>query len=379
MPSTGGAEHLAGGDRVDVLAIEEGLAQGFHLRDVGGQAQLDLAVIDRQQAVAVLGHEGAADLASLLGADRDVLQIGIGGGQASGRGHGLAERGVHAPGLGVDLLLQRVGVGALELGEMAPVEHPGRQVVALGGQAIEDIGAGRVGAALGALAAGQAELVEQNLAELLGRGDVERAPGETVYLGLEGGDSAGEIVGQAAQFVAVDLDAAPLHLGQHRHQGTLQGLVDRGQALGRQARLEYVIQAQGHVGVLGGVVERRLQRHLVEGHPRLAGAGHILELDGLDAEVQARQLVHAVAVLSAVEHVGQQHGVVDGRDRNPVAGEHEFVVLDVLADLEHARVLEQRLERGQRRVQRNLLGRLGRALQIEACRRPWQAPWPSGM
>ena len=126
------------------------------------------------------------------------------------------------------------------------------------------------------------------------------------------------------------------------------------------------MQAPGHVGVLGGVVERLVQRHLVEGHLRLAGTGHVLELDGLMPEMQARQLVHAVAVPAAVEHVRQEHGVVQGRDRDPVAGQHQLVVLEVLADLEDTRVLEQRLERGQRGIERDLPGRRGGSFQVEA-------------
>ena len=126
------------------------------------------------------------------------------------------------------------------------------------------------------------------------------------------------------------------------------------------------MQAPGHVGVLGGVVERLVQRHLVEGHLRLAGAGHVLELDGLVPEMQPRQLVHAVAMPAAVEHVGQEHGVVQGRDGNAVAGQHQRVVLEVLADLEDARVLEHRLEGGERVGERDLLRRLPAASQVEA-------------
>ena len=71
------AEDLAGGDRVDVLALVEGLLQGRDVGDVGGEAQLDLAVVDREQRHARLGDEGLADLAPLLGADRDVLQVWV--------------------------------------------------------------------------------------------------------------------------------------------------------------------------------------------------------------------------------------------------------------------------------------------------------------
>ena len=58
--------------------------EGLDVGDVGEQAQLDLRVVDGEQLVALLGHEGAADLAALLGAHRDVLQIGIGRGEPAG-------------------------------------------------------------------------------------------------------------------------------------------------------------------------------------------------------------------------------------------------------------------------------------------------------
>ena len=104
---------------------------------------------------------------------------------------------MHPAGLGVDPFLQGVGVGALQLAQLAPVEHPRRQVVTPGGEPLEDVGAGGVGAALAALAAGQVHLVEQDLAQLLGRADGEGAPDQFVDLRLQLGDTAGEVVGQA--------------------------------------------------------------------------------------------------------------------------------------------------------------------------------------
>ncbi len=58
----------------------------------------------------------------------------------------------------------------------------------------------------------------------------------------------------------------------------------------------------------------------------------------------AGQFVHAVRALAGIEHVGDQHRVVEGPDLDAVAGEHQPVVLDVLADLEHRRILQERLQ-----------------------------------
>ena len=185
-------------------------------------------------------------------------------------------------------------------------------------------------------------------------------------LGLELGGPLGEVVGQAPQRLAVDLDAPALHGGQDRNQGALQGLVDRDQALGQEARLQGAVQAQRDVGVLGGVVARLLQGHPVEGDLAASAAGDVLELDGLVAEMLLGQLVHAVVVQPAVERVGQQHGVVDRRHLDPGAGEHDHVVLDVLADLERRAVLEQGLEQRERLVSADLSGdQAGAALERE--------------
>jgi hypothetical protein len=94
------AEHLRRGHGVDVEAFGEGLLQLRDVADVGQQAQLDLAVVGADQHFARLGDEGLADLAAFLGADRDVLQVGIGGGQPPGRRRRQRVGGVHPAGPG---------------------------------------------------------------------------------------------------------------------------------------------------------------------------------------------------------------------------------------------------------------------------------------
>ena len=119
----GHVEHLARRHRVNVDAIVEGLAQARNVGDVGEQAQFDLRVVSREQDIARGGDEGFADLAAFFGADRDVLQVGIGGGEAAGLRACQRVRRVHAAGVLVDRLAQRLGVGRAQLGQHAPVEH----------------------------------------------------------------------------------------------------------------------------------------------------------------------------------------------------------------------------------------------------------------
>ena len=75
----------------------ESLDQRLVAGQVGHDPHLDLAVVGREQRlVAGADDERLADTAPLVGADRDVLQVGIGRGQPPGRGDGLVERGVDA-------------------------------------------------------------------------------------------------------------------------------------------------------------------------------------------------------------------------------------------------------------------------------------------
>ena len=95
---------------MDVEPLGEGLLQLRDVGDMGEEPQLDLAVIGRDDLVAFRRHEGPADLAAGLGADRDVLQVRVGGGQPARGGGGEREGGVHPLGLGMHVLLQRVSV-----------------------------------------------------------------------------------------------------------------------------------------------------------------------------------------------------------------------------------------------------------------------------
>ncbi len=237
-----------------------------------------------------------------------------------------------------------------------------RQRMALRREVVEHLGVGCPRAVLVALAAGQLLLVEQDLAELLGRADVELAAGDLVDLDLQLAQPLLEVGRQHPERRRIDLDAGLLHRQQHRDQRPLDRLVQRHHVFGGDARLELRPELQGHVGVLGGILHGALDRHLVEAHLLGARARHVGELDGLLAEVALGQFVHAVAVLAGVEHEGQQHRVVDRPDRDAVPLEHAHVVLDVLADLEHARVLEQRLQPVDHGLERELVWQ-----QLAAC------------
>ena len=80
-------------------------------------------------------------------------------------------------GLRIDEVGQRVGVGRLELGHLAPVEYALRQHVALLGEVVEHRGGGGPRAGFGLFGPCQLELAEQEIRDLLGAAGIERAAG----------------------------------------------------------------------------------------------------------------------------------------------------------------------------------------------------------
>ena len=239
------------------------------------------------------------------------------------------------------------------------LEDQARQRVVVG-QFLEHVLGGR-GLALRRLAQHrQALALEQNLLNLLRRGDVERRPGLAVGLLLDVIDLLRQLAGLRAQHVGIDQHAGALDAREHRQQRPLDGLVDIAQGgVVLQPGPQPLVQLQCHVGVLGGVGPGLLQRHLVEGELGLALAGHVGELDGAVAEMILGQRVHVVAACR-VEHVGLKHGVVgDAAYRDAMARQHAHVVLEVLADLRALRILQQRFQRGEHRLDAELLRRAG--------------------
>ncbi len=175
----GDVEHLGGGEGVDVDPVLEGAAQFGDVGDMGKDAQFDLGIVEADEEAAFRGHESLTDAAAFLGADGDVLQVRVGRGEAPGVGPGDRVGGVDAARIGVDRLLQGVGVGRFELGDLAPVEDPRRQfrplrvAVFQRGDVFQDVGAGAIGPGLALLAAGNLQAVEEDLAQLLGGAHVE--------------------------------------------------------------------------------------------------------------------------------------------------------------------------------------------------------------
>ena len=338
---------------MDVLARRERLLERWHVGHMRRQPQFDLAVIGREQHVAGLGDERIADLAAEFGADRDVLQVGIGRTQPPGLRADQAVAGVDAPRRWIDRRLQRLGICRFELRQLTPFEHLAGHLRSLRGEPLEDPDVGRILAALAFAPALVAQLVEQDIAKLLGAADGERLACQRVDLGLQPGDGVGELGREPGQPCGIDLDPVALHLRDHRHQRAIDRLVHPRPGFLGQPRLEQLPQPPGDVRVLGGITRGAIQRDLAERDRLFAGAADVLERHRGVRKVAGSQFVHSVAatdpVLTApgVEIETDHHRVVNRPDVYSVAGKDVDVVLGVLADLEHRIALEQRFQPGE--------------------------------
>ena len=87
-------KHLGGGDAVNVHVGVEGLDHRGISRHVGQHPQFDLRIVRVHQHPAIRRAEKAAQFPAQLLPDGNVLEIGLGGGNAAGAGFGLVEGGV---------------------------------------------------------------------------------------------------------------------------------------------------------------------------------------------------------------------------------------------------------------------------------------------
>ena len=199
---------------------------------MGEHAKLDLAVVGGDQPLALVGDEGLADGAAFARAHRDVLQIRLERRQPAGGGGGERVGGVHAARLGMDVGGQRVGIGALQLGEQAPVENFARQLVALGGELLERARVRAPGAGLGAPSSGKLILSNRISPSCLGEPMLKSSPASSRISSSSRARVCANLPERRRERRALDLDAGPLHQRQHRRDRPLQGLVHGGDVLG---------------------------------------------------------------------------------------------------------------------------------------------------
>ena len=280
------------------------------------------------------------------GADGDVLQVRVAAAQPSGRGDGLVEARVHAAGVRVDEQGQRVDVGALQLHQPAPVENHPRQVVRER-QLLEDFDGGRRRLRrAGSFEHGQAQPVEQHLRELLRRVDVELAAGQLEDLLHQAVQLEVDLPRLDRQRRRIDAHAGPLDRRSARESGAARGSGRRRPAAPSSSRPR-------RIGASWPARSARSQAKSSAASTGMSPSDSALtplpqtssSVSALYDRVLERQLLERIGRPRGVHQVAGDHRVeVEPGQAHTVPGEHDRVELEVVADLRHARVFEQRLQ-----------------------------------
>ena len=259
---------------------------------------------------------------------------------------------------------ERVEVGLGELGELAEALDLGDDLV-LAADRLEHAGVGAEARLAAALAA-EPELLEQDLAELLGRADHELLARQLPDLALELGGVGADAGGGLLELDGVELDALLLALAQH---------VDE-----RQLDLLEQVHEPALVDLLGLALGERVDEHGERG----------LVVLGVDRQpALLGELVERVAAAGGVEQVGRDLGVEDEvrrhvAERLGVVGDDGPLLgggdeLGRVVDLARERVRAARRRRrsasapraGSARPRRSpARARRARAGRRRACRRP---------
>ena len=338
-----------------VLAVFESRDQRLVTAQVGHQAQFHLTVIGRKQQVLIVRRdERLPDPASQLVPHGNILQVGIGRGEPSGRCHGLVERRVDLARHRIDQQRQCLHIGRKQLLH-APVFEDLIDDLVFVGEGLQVLLLGRKLLGFGHLGLlRDAELPEEHLAQLPRRIDVERRlVRQTADISLQVVERLIEFDGILGQCLRIDPHPGHLDLGQHSDHRLLDLQVQPGQIQLLDLRPQHLFQAQRHVGILGSVFGHPLQRNHV--HSQLPGslADERSDRNRPVIEVAHRQRIHVVTRLG-IEQVMEDHRIVKpAANLDPQASEHHQVELDVLSDLGDLPVGEQRPDKGR------IFGRIG--------------------
>ena len=317
---------------MDVLPAQKGLLHGLVVSHMGQDPQLDLGVVRVHQHTAGGGHEHLPHPGPQLGANRDVLKVGFGGGQPPGGGDGILEAGVDAS-VGSDDLAQPLHIGGVELGVL-PVLQDGVHDGMLSPELFQHLGVGGP-AGLGLFHRGQTQLFKKDAAQLLGGVNVEALPRQVVNDLLVSLDAPLEHLAELGQGLPVHQEARLLHPGQDGTQGQLHSVV--------KLMHPQLLQPGRHglpQGADEGAVAQQRPQHRRPVRQRGKGVGGqigLLRLGIFMVEVGDAQLLQLVAAVGGGQQIGGQGGVKDKAfpfdSLLQQLGEQGFHIVGVLFDI----------------------------------------------
>ena len=197
-----------------VLAFLERAHQRFIAGNMRHDAQFDLRVIRRHDLAARRRDERFANAPPFAGAHRDVLQIRLVRRQAPRHRDGLRIVRMHASRRCIDHARQLVRVRGLELRQPAMFEQHLRQRIIFR-ELLQHFFIGGRRAARRLLHDRQLQLLEEDLADLLRRTEIEFAAREFVSLRLQVDETLRDLVALRVEPRAIDQHAVALHLAQH--------------------------------------------------------------------------------------------------------------------------------------------------------------------
>ena len=210
-------------------------------------AQLDLRVVRRDQLVALRRDERRADASAFLGADRNVLQVRIVRRQPAGRSSRPARRWCARDAVSrVHVGRQRVGIGRLQLRELAPLQNllrgsrsPAPPDPRAPARVVDHA------PVLVFVPPGSLILPNRMSPSCLGAADVEllRRRSPAISSSTCAAVCAKSPDSRDSTCRSIEMPRA-FHPRQHGHQRPLQRLVDCRQAVGDEARLQHAPQPQ---------------------------------------------------------------------------------------------------------------------------------------
>ena len=170
---------------------------------------------------------------------------------------------------------------------------------------------------------------------MFGRADVELVAGVLVDLGRGGLDLAVERGVELFEPTGVEGHAGQFHLDEQGDQGQLQFPVEGGERLILlQLGNQHGGEAEGHVGVGGGVGARLRGRDIKHRLLLAALADQFLDWGHVDAEARLGEGLEPDLGLG--EQIGDEHRVVfEAAQLDAVAGEDLGVELGVVQHLRH--------------------------------------------